>query len=405
MVQLPFLSKSKSDDDRFLVMDISTTEIKCLALFLDEKENSVKIIGSGSRSIDNGITKSGFVLDYDSAAMAINEAVEQACQNCEEEINKVIVCAPSDLCSGLMTTVRAHRKKDKPTDKKEAEQLYEKLREGAIIQAQKDYVDITGDNETDLESIMETTVYAKADNQLVHEIEGVNAGTLEIAVFNAFVPKTYLSNIQTCIKKSGLQLLTIVPSHYGIVRAILNSEKDLHDFILINIDNDSTGAAVIFGNGIISTRYLSIGMQQIIEGVTERMGLTYREASRLLKSYIKGQLTPTEGNIIRESLEDVIEIWISGLEILFTEYSGVKTFPSKIYLTGHGSELQELWNGITTKPWTISIPFKEPPVYKKLTFMEIPHLSDSTGKINSAEWLTLSTVATVYMEMKGINND
>lgn len=405
MVQLPFLSKSKSDNDRFLVMDISTTEIRCLALYLDDKDNSVKIIGSGSKSLDNGIAKSGYVLDFDAAAMVINEVVEQACQNSEEDINKVIISASMDLCSGLMTTVRAHRKKEKAIDKKEVEQLFEKLREGAYIQAQKDYLETTGDNETELESIMETTVYAKADSELVQEIEGSNAGTLEIAVYNAFVPKVYLSNIQTCVKKAGLQLITIVPSHYGLVRTILNAQKEVHDLIIINIENDATGAAVIFGNGVLSTRYLNIGMQQIIEGVAERMGLTYREADRLLKSYIKGQLTPTEGNIIRESMEDVTAVWINGMEILFNEYSGVRTFPSKIYLTGQGTDLPEIWNILTTTPWTKSIPFKDPPIYKKLSFMDIPKISDSTGKISSAEWLNLSALATVYREMKGLNND
>lgn len=405
MVQLPFLSKSKESDNRFLIMDISSTEVKCLALYLDEKDSSVKIIGSGQRALDAGTAKSGFVLDQENIGLAIQEVVEQACQNSEEEMNKVIICTPSDLCSGLMTTVRAKRKRDKPIDKKELEQLYEKLREAATIQAQKDYLDNTGDNETELESIMETTVYAKVDNQMVKEVENVSAGVLEMAIFNAFAPSAYLNNIQSSIKKSGMQLLTIVPVQYGIVRTILNSDPNLNDFVLIDISNDNTGAAVVFGKGIISTRYLGIGMQQIIEGVTERMGLTYREADRLLKSYVKGQLTPTEGNIIRESLKDVLEIWISGLEILFTEYSGVKTFPSKIYLTGLGAELPELWNSITNEPWTKSVPFKEPPVYKKLTFMDITKIADSTGKVSSAEWLPLATLATAFMEMKGINND
>ncbi|NMB70486.1 hypothetical protein GYA27_04840 [candidate division WWE3 bacterium] len=405
MVQLPFLSKSKDSDNRFLIMDISSTEVKCLALYLDEKDSSVKIIGSGQRALDAGTAKSGFVLDQENISLAIREVVEQACQNSEEEMDKVIICAPSDLCSGLMTTVRAKRKRDKPVDKKELEQLYEKLREAATIQAQKDYLDNTGDNETELESIMETTVYAKVDNQMVKEVENVSAGVLEMAIFNAFAPSAYLNNIQSSIKKSGLQLLTIVPVQYGIVRTILNSDPNLNDFVLIDISNDNTGAAVVFGKGIISTRYLGIGMQQIIEGVTERMGLTYREADRLLKSYVKGQLTPTEGNIIRESLKDVLEIWISGLEILFTEYSGVKTFPSKIYLTGLGAELPELWNSITNEPWTKSVPFKEPPVYKKLTFMDITKIADSTGKVSSAEWLPLATLATAFMEMKGIDND
>ncbi len=405
MVQLPFLSKSKDTEEKFLTLDICSTEVKCLAFYYDTEENNLKIIGSGQKSLDQGAAKSGFIIDEDAIEMALEESIAQASQNLENPVNKVIISAPADLCHGLMTTVRAKRKKEKAIDKKELGDIYAKLRDAAFIQAQKDYLEITGDNNTELESIMETTVYAKTDNQLVKDLEGQKSTNIEMAIFNAFSPKIYLDNLQSIAKKTGLQILTIVPALYGIVQTILKTDHNLTDFVVLDISNDTTNAAVVFGKGIVSTKSLSIGMQHFTEGIMERMGLTYREADRLLKSYVKGQLTPSEGNIIRESLKDVIEVWLSGLELMFTEYTGVKTFPSKIFLTGIGAEIPELWSELTTEPWTKSIPFREPPIYQKMTFLEIKKLTDSTGKVSGAEWVSLAALSTIYTEMKGFNND
>lgn len=403
MVQLPFLSKPKESENKFLIIDINSSEVKCLTMFQDK--GNVKIIGSGYKHLDPGAARSGFIIDPDYTALALTEAVAQSNQNPEDTINKVIISAPADMCSGLMTTVRSKRVKGKVIDKKELKSIYDKLREAAIVQIQKDYLETTGDSEADLELITEAIIFAKIDGQVVTDLLGKTGGVIETAVFNAFSPKSYIDAIQTTVKKAGLEILTIAPNLYGLTKTILFAEKDLNDFVLIDVSVDTTNVAVVFGGGILSSKYLSMGTKQFAEGIMSQMGLTYREADKLLKSYITGQLTQTEAPLIKDILKEVIDIWLSGMEILFSEYSGVKTFPSKVFLSGKGAEFQDLWTVLTNEPWTKSIPFREPPSYKKVTFLDMAKTSDSTGSVSTAEWLPLASLAVVYLEMKGLPND
>jgi Tfp pilus assembly PilM family ATPase len=186
-----------------------------------------------------------------------------------------------------------------------------------------------------------------------------------------------------------------------LAKTALISEPSTQDLVLLEINRDATTAAVVFGGGIVSTRVLNIGINHLVSGITEEMGLTSREADKVLRSYISSQLTQGEAEIVRTAVREVLTIWLSGLELMFAEFSGVKTFPSKVYLAGEGSEVPDLWNMLTTEPWTKAIPFKALPAYKKISFLELKNISDSTGKVSTAEWLPLASLSKIYFEMKG----
>ena len=356
MVTLPFLSKPKEKLNKFLAIDINSTDVKCMAFYDDG--TGIKIIGTGQKHLEPGMVRAGVIIEPDYVADKLNSAIDEAVENSEENIDKVIIGVNGDLCLGLMTTVRSKRNKVKAVDSKEVAMLYNKLSEAAFLQAQEEYLQMTGNNSSPLEIITQSTIYNKIDGTDSKEILGKTASQIEMAVFSAFTPGFHIKSLQSVIKKTGLELLTIGSEIYGITKGILSSQKDAVDFIVLDINNDTTNAAVIFGTGILATRSLNIGVNQLTEGITEKMGVTATEAEKLLYSYISGKLTQSESAIIKACLQEVLDMWLTGLELLFSEFSGVKTFPSKIFIVGAGSEIPDLWNVITTEPWTKSIPFQ-----------------------------------------------
>jgi len=396
MIKLPFLSTTK-DTNKFLTINISSLNVKCLAFY--QENGGVKIIGTGKENLETGSVRAGVIIDDEDVSNTVDEAISQAIQNTGEDIDNVIIGVNGDLCLGTMTTMRAKRGTREPISKNEQENLHERISESSYMQIQNEYVETTGNSEEELQTITSSNVYTKIDGKNVPALIGEEGTVIETAIFNAYSPGFYIESLQNLVKANRLKLMAIGSEMYALVKSLSITTPDSPDFVLIDINDDSTNVAVVFGNGILSTKSLSIGQLHFIEGISNRMGLTIRESEKVLKSYITNELTQSESSIVQRSLQDTLEIWIAGIELLFSEFTGVKTFAPKIYLTGNGADIPDLWEAITNEPWTKSIPFKSPPDFNKLTFLDLIKISDATGKVTSSEWLPNASLSIIYLEM------
>lgn len=399
MINLPFLTKSnKEENNRFLAVNINSDFVRCLVMY---KENgTIKILGAGKQEMDPGKVRAGSIIYPDYVAQALESAATKALEEVGGgEIDNMILGVSGDLCLGLMTTVKAKRNRAMPITDKEISELTEKINDSGYLQAQNEYMQINGGSENELETVTGSNVYTKLDNQKVSSLENKTGAVIEMAMFNAFVPAHHLKSLQKVADEADIKIMAIGSEMYCLVQNILATGTGETDFIVVEIDGDYTTAAVVFGKGIVATRTLNIGYKHFVEGVSERMGLTMHEANRMVKSYMQGKLTNSEATIVQNALRNPLEIWLSGMELLFAEYSGVKTFPPKMYFTGEGSDVTDLWTLLTTNEWTKSIPFKATPEFKKLSFMDINGVSDATGKITSSEWIPTASLSTIKLEM------
>jgi hypothetical protein len=95
----------------------------------------------------------------------------------------------------------------------------------------------------------------------------------------------------------------------------------------------------------------------------------------------------------------VLSIWLDGFELIFTNFTGVKTFAPHIYLFGEGVRLPEIEESLNKEPWTKKIPFKSPPKIQALTLDDMPKITDATGLVLSNEWLALAALSYIYEEV------
>jgi cell division ATPase FtsA len=397
-MKLPFLQNINHSAERFLSISINANDVKCIAFYASDA-GSYKIIGAGKTELDPGSVHSGVVIERDSVVEAVRQAVSKATENAEGAINKIIFGVNGDLCIGIMTTARSKKPEKQVILKKDVDELYKKISEGAFIQAQNEYLETTGDADTELEMITSTDVYLKADNQPVGSLDNVEAAVVEAAVFNAFAPKFYLSALQRIAKSAGLEILAIGSEMYTLAQYIKKTHPEEKDFVLIDIDGDATNAAVVFSGGIVDTKSLNIGYLQFIEGISDKMGITFREAEKMLQSYMADKLSQAESGVVQTCLKEVIDIWASGLETLFAEFSGVKTFASKIYVTGIAADISEVFSALQNEPWTKSIPFQMPPTFEKVNLGALSGVTDATGIVSSSAWLPTTSTAIIHAEI------
>ena len=98
-------------------------------------------------------------------------------------------------------------------------------------------------------------------------------------------------------------------------------------------------------------------------------------------------------------MEDVTQLWISGLEILFAEFTGVKTFAPTLYVTGEGAEIPDIIESLDMTPWTKSIAFKAPPTVTTITSRDFTNLHDVTGQLNAIGWTRAVALGTMYSDI------
>jgi len=399
MMKLPF-QKTYEDMSKFLSLSITSKDVKCLAFYFDN--DTFKILGSGSQELPENSVRNGVVLDNDIVIDAIKYSVEKATINLEDRPKKVVVGVDGGTTIGLTTTVKMKRPNNDPIQPREIEELYSRITEASYIQAHNKVLQNTGDPDVDLDTITTLDIYLKIDDQRVATLEGQRGETIEAAVYNSFAPSFHIKSLQNVVKKAGLDIVAIGSQMYSLVEWVKGPPKNSLDFVLINLAEDSTDVGVVFGGGIISSKTLNIGYLHFLDSVSHKMGLSKKDAENVLKMYKTGKLSESEIPMVKNCLQEILEIWIDGLRLLFEDFPGVKTFAPKIFLSGCGTDIPDISDAIKNEPWAKTIPFKAEPEFSKISFEDMEKISNSTDEELSSEWFYTAAASKIYKEVLGI---
>lgn len=397
MIKLPFLNKDTKKPPKFLTLDVSADSVKCLVFY---KENgSLKIIGSGKSYLEPGTVRNGVIANLNAVAEAAKEAVQLASRNIEEEVINTIVGVSSDICIENVTTAKITRSSKQPITPSEIEKFNQKISNSAETQVSKYYAETKGDLDTELQIITSSIVFTKLDGKIMENLEGAEGKTVEMAVYNAFCPIYHIEAIQKLEKKLKLNIMAISPVNFAVLKALKETELESSDLVLTQMGADFTNVGVVFGGAIIKNKSLHVGHVHFVEELARIMGLTSTEAAKVLKGHAAGTLSQSESVVVQNCLADVLDHWRSGIELLFTDFTGVKTFASHIYIFGEGVQLPEIEEELSKSPWTKNIAFKSPPNIYVLLLSDLNKIADATGSVVSHEWVAPASLAYIYEEL------
>jgi cell division protein FtsA len=403
-MNLPFFKKTSKPANRFLTIDISADSVKCLAFYVDTN-NMAKIIGSGTKFLEPHAVRSGNIVDFRDVEEATREAIAEATESSGGKISDVIFGVSNDLSLGLMTTAKSSRGRAGPIEESDIEQINQRIMDSALIQARNEMLQITGNADLEIEPVTASVVYTKVNNQIVKDPFGAEGESVEVAMFTAFAPQHHVKNLQKLAKSLRLKIVAIGSTMFSLVNCLRLANPDLMDYIVMDFGSDVTDVGVVFGNGIVSTRSLHIGGAHFTREISQKMGLSLREAERMKRNYSYGKLSNSETNLVQNSIQETLDVWLNGIELLFGEFTGVKTFASRIFLAGGGIKLPDIHDYVTQEPWTKGIPFRAPPEFTKLKMEDLKTVTDSTGKVTSVEYVLPASLSIIYLEMNGFLND
>ncbi len=418
MFKLPFFSKPLAIPNRFLTISINCESVRCLLIYKDtqgdQNTNIVpsvapqapyKVIAFTEHMLEPGTIRSGNIIRTDLLSQALATVVQEVNQEQEDFVDSAILGVSGELSLGVITTaksIRAHR--ENAITPKELHDISKRITDAASIEAYNQYIEITGNTETDLVDTSSNIVYTKIDGRYVSDEQihtyNLAGDTIEQALSSSFTPKKHIDTLKKCAKKANINLLTVGSELYAILECLKKLNINVLDCLLLDIEEDYTEICVVFGGGIVSTRVLNIGYSQFAEELSLKMGITLEEGQRVLAAYCKNTLTQAEVDTIKTCLAEITNIWLSGVEILFSEFTGVRTFPPSIYVFGKGMQIKDTLEVLHTTQWTRSIPFKGNPVIYRIMLNQIePYIHDATGKIQSVEWFKPEALVSLFEEL------
>lgn len=404
MFKLPSLPAvnlfAKKKTSEFLTLDIGTDFVKCFVFRHNVEQDTFTIIGLGKQKLSSFSTRAGVVVDYAGVKEASEVALREALNQASSKTKDVIIGLSGEVTKGLVTTVRLTRPHHEiPINDKELSSLITKIQETAYLEASKEIIDMTGNPDLEIELTNSSISWVKLDDQFVKDPLGVAAKKMEVALFTAFSPTFHLELLQKLAKDLKLKIITITSEMYALSKC-LSTKEGYENVILMDIGGETTDVGIVFGGGLVATRTLSLGGRHITRAISECFGLSLEDAEEKKLMYSLGTLDVDETARIKECVKDVLDLWLSGLEVLFLDFNGIKTFPSKIIITGGGSSLRGIDGFLAYDSWLRNIQFKETPIFEKAQIASLIRVVDSTAKATSGDDIMPASLSEVFIELE-----
>ncbi len=395
-----FFKTKRSAKGQFLTLDIGTDYVKCLLFELSQSETGQKlhIVGFGKQPLSYLYTRGGAIVDYDGVKQTVSAAIAEALSASDSKLKDVIIGLSGEVTKGLVTTVRLTRPNaDVPMSEKELSILISKIESSAFVEASKEVSMMTGNPDLEIDLTNSAISNVKLDGVYIKDPLGLTGEVIEIALFTAFSPSYHLKLLQKLTKELGLKIITITSGLYALNKSLIEKHEQVN-LILMDVGGETTDVGIVFGGSLVATRTLSLGGRHITRSISERFGLSYSDAEEKKIRYSLGNLPEEENIKVYECVREVLDLWLSGIELLFSDFEGIKTFPSRIFLLGGGSSLKDLLSVLEKEPWTKTIPFKEPPIFDRLLVSDLSLVSDMTGKLTGQDDILPASLGGIYLE-------
>ncbi len=349
----------KSPLPSWLSLDIGSTQVRLIHFAFNE-EQKVVLVGAAIAPLAPEVVVEGAILDYAALLQAVLEALTTL--NLEDGCQDVIIGVGGEACLGLTTSVRLRRSKpESPLKEKELRQIQSRLEEAAFLEAAKQLLETTGNSDLDISLVESRLVGVKADDFMLSSPLGYKGEKLEVSLFTAFSPTPHFRFLEKLCADLKLNLVQVASSLAALPLGLAGPRPWEFNALLLDMSRDATEIALVFGGGVVGTKVLDLGGGAFTRQLARDFSFPEEVAEKKKRSFSRGELPVEEAERVAQSLQKPLDWWLSGLKLSLGEFSGVKSFPGKIYLVGGGAYLPLIRESLQAFPWTKDLPFSKVP--------------------------------------------
>lgn len=388
---------SADADSYYLVLDVGTDFVK--ALVCEAAGMKTKVIGVGKKRQKLGDMNSGVVTDIASVIANCHSAIRDAEKMAGVKAGKMILGISGELVKGTTTTTSyVRRDANSKIDLSELKNIVHKIQWRAFDAARSQLSHETGYNEIDVKLVNAAIVDTRIDGYKVTNPIGFQGKEVTLSIFNVFAPLVHFGALQTIAAEIGRELIAIAAEPYALARAIDDSEGGKFGAIFIDVGSGITDVAVVRDGRMEGTKMFTLGGRMFTKRLAQSLNISFNEAEEIKVNYSNDKLERQSTKIVREALKNDADIWLSGVVLTLEEFDNVDVFPSKILLSGGGSNLPEIREALESREWVKSLPFIKKPQITFLNPKMITNVVDGTKSLISQEDAVPLALANLALE-------
>ncbi len=385
----PSLKKSKKEeknDNDFLVLDLAQASSKSVCF--TKKGEHLIAKGLSIKSTDQlKITK-------DLIAETLSEAQAQAGSKTD---NLIIGLSGSKVIGFVIIAQYTREKPDREVNEKEVEKIHERIAESAYQQVKNRWSILYADD-LDFELLDLVITSTLIDGERVEDMIGNTGEKIQVSVFCSYSVKSYYDWVLNTVKKLKYNVETITTTLYSQSKLLNNESKN---YLLVDIGKKTTDVAIILGENIIQTRSFELGGDFFSKWLAEELGVEANVADARKEAYASKTLDENEMDRVGDILYEAGVMWRKGVQTALTSMSGIKSFPSRIYVSGGCANLPVVQELLHEDAWKQAIPFANNVIEIETTNSGLfsQQVSDELQLLNGPQWFVPVSIGLVRLEL------
>lgn len=351
-----------------------------------------------------GDLQNNSIADIASVIRNAKEAIRIATDEAGIQPAQLIMGIAGEFIKGATSTL-THKREDSEAkiNVTELRNIVHKLQWKAFGEVRKELSEETGFPEIDVKLINSSIIDVRTDGYKVVNPLGFQGNEIQMSIFNSFAPLIHYEALQSIADELGLELLSIASEPFALSRC-LDFEEGNDSAIFIDVGGGITDIAVVENRSVVGTKMFGIGGRTFTKRLSVELNISYTEAERLKYAYTADKLEPKSRKIIEKIIAEDIEIWLEGVVLSISEFKQIKSLPSKIFLSGGGTYLQEFKNTLNTRKWHKKLPFAQSPQASYLMPKNLRNIIDETKKIKGREDIIPLSLVNMGIELAGDEN-
>lgn len=381
--------KDFKNKKNLVVLDIGSQFIKALLLEIDREEE---------RGILLAWVKESFADDFEKLCANCQKAIKKLERKTGRKGEELFIGIGGDILRGTSINF-CYKREETPQkiDLTELKYFVQKTQWKAFEKIRKEFSLETGLSETEARLVSAHIINIKVDNTHIVNPLGFQGQNVCLSIFNNYTSLKLLEDLIRLASWLGLSLVGIGSPSYALFHCLELDRSSKEDILIIDVGGKITEVTLIKKGGeVVETRNFNLGSYLFTKTIADFLDLGIEEAEMVKIKYTKEEVSSEAKKKIEKLLSFNLSSWVGGVKVVLDELSkNYKSFPSKIFLCGGGSNLP-LIKDVLKKKGNFKISFISSreiiKIKNKTKFEEIPSLALAALALESPEASEFSAI-------------
>lgn len=379
---------SKSADQLIVGLDVGTEFVKAVIAKVNDDELEVVGVGRARQALSD--MQSGAVSDIAGVVANCEKALTKAENMAGASPRQAIVGIAGELVKGLTTTIKYRRPNpEKPLDATEIELIIDRAQDRMLERAQKQLELETGKKDVEVKLVNSAIVSIHIDTYKISNPIGFQGKEIIMQLYTAFAPMVHIGALERVATQLDLDLIAVAAEPFAVSRSLIgNDASSTFTAILIDVGGGTTDIAVVDDGGVQGTRMFGIGGRAFTNTISNELDVNFAQAEKIKLSLESDELKKGQKEGALKAIEKTLEVWLDGVELALSEFTGLDHLPKRILLCGGGASLKPLVSALKEDDWYKELPFTKRPSIELITPDEVADITDKTEKVTDHTLIT-----------------